>query len=507
MFEGITKRFSGILGNIAGKKISEKNIRETLREIRVALLEADVALEVIKEFLQKIENEALGEKVLKGVEPGQQFIQIVFQHLVELMGPVDPAINFQSKGPTVILMAGLQGSGKTTTCGKLAIMLRKQHKRRPLLVAADIQRPAAVDQLRTLGEQIKVPVFSQAGEKPPAICAESLNEASRLGCDTIILDTAGRLHIDEEMMGEVCEIARATSPHEIFLVCDAMVGQDAVKSAREFNERLELTGVILTKLDGDARGGAALSVKTVTGKPIKFVGTGEKLEGTLEEFRPEGMAERIFGFGDVRGIVAKAQEVVDADDAAQMQKELLEGTFTLEHFLDQLQSVKKMAGGNIRKLLEMVPGMGAQLGDMDISDEDLGHIEGVVRSMTPKERRRPEILNSSRRDRIAQGSGRTRMDVDDLLKQFNGMKKMMGQMTGASSKGPLGKIKAMAQAKKMMNDPHQMMHQMSQQMGAGEDPKQKKSRGGSAQNRKTSKAELKARRKRERKNRRKSRRR
>ena len=393
MFEGITKRFSGILGNLAGKKITEKNIRETLREIRVALLEADVALEVIKQFLQKIETEALGEKVLKGVEPGQQFIQVVFEQLVALMGPVDTTINFQSKGLTVILMAGLQGSGKTTTCGKLAIMLRKQHKRRPLLVAADMQRPAAVDQLRTLGEQIKVPVFSQPGEKPPAICAESLKEAGRLGCDTVILDTAGRLHVDEEMMGEVCEISRVTSPHEVFLVCDAMVGQDAVKSAREFNEQLELTGVILTKLDGDARGGAALSVKTVTGKPIKFVGTGEKLEGTLEEFRPEGMAERIFGFGDVRGIVAKAQGVVDAEDAARMQKELLDGTFTLEHFLDQLQSVKKMAGGNIRKLLEMVPGMGAQLGDMDISDEDLGHIEGVVRSMTPKERRRPEILN------------------------------------------------------------------------------------------------------------------
>ena len=343
MFEGITKRFSGILGNLAGKKITEKNIRETLREIRVALLEADVALEVIKQFLQKIETEALGEKVLKGVEPGQQFIQVVFEQLVALMGPVDTTINFQSKGLTVILMAGLQGSGKTTTCGKLAIMLRKQHKRRPLLVAADMQRPAAVDQLRTLGEQIKVPVFSQPGEKPPAICAESLKEAGRLGCDTVILDTAGRLHVDEEMMGEVCEISRVTSPHEVFLVCDAMVGQDAVKSAREFNEQLELTGVILTKLDGDARGGAALSVKTVTGKPIKFVGTGEKLEGTLEEFRPEGMAERIFGFGDVRGIVAKAQGVVDAEDAARMQKELLDGTFTLEHFLDP-RGVEPMVG-------------------------------------------------------------------------------------------------------------------------------------------------------------------
>ena len=465
------------------------------------------AFEVIKEFLAKVEAQALGERVLEGVKPGEQFIQIVFEQLVDLMGPVDPSIAFQPKGPTIILMAGLQGSGKTTTCGKLALKLRQENKRKPLLVAADMQRPAAVDQLKTLGAQINIPVYSDPGAKAPLVCKTGISEAKKLGCDTVILDTAGRLHIDEEMMAEVSEIARLTSPHEVFLVCDAMVGQDAVKSAREFNDQLELTGVILTKLDGDARGGAALSVKTVTGKPIKFVGTGEKLEDTLEEFRPSAMAERIFGFGDVRGMVREAQKVVDEDQAAKLQKELLEGTFTLEHFLEQLQAVKKMAGGNLKKLLGMMPGMGAQLEEMDIDDRELAHIEGVIRSMTRKERLRPEILNTSRRDRIARGSGRSRSDVDDLLKQFNGMKKVMDQMTRGGGKGPLGKLKAMGQAKKMMSNPHEMMHKMTQEMGQQMDPTQGRVRKGTAITKNASKADHKARRKKERQNRRKSRRR
>ena len=508
MFESITKKFSGILGNIARKKISEKNIRETLREIRVALLEADVSFDVIKTFLSNVEKEALGERVLEGVNPGEQFIHIVYEQMAALMGPVDTSIDFQKKGLTVILMAGLQGSGKTTTCGKLALMLRNEHKRKPLLVAADMQRPAAVDQLKTLGERIKIPVYSDPGGRPPDICKQSLAEAKKMGCDTVILDTAGRLHIDEEMMAEVQEVAKKTQPHEIFLVCDAMVGQDAVKSAHEFNEALELTGVVLTKLDGDARGGAALSVKAVTGKPIKFVGVGEKLEGTLEPFRPDGMAQRILGFGDVVDLVGKARSVIDQKDAEKMQEELLKGTFTLEHFLQNLKSVKKM--GSIRKLLEMVPGMGAQLGDLDIDDKDLLHIEAIISSMTAKERRRPEILNTSRRDRIAQGAGRSRVEVDDLIKQFNGMKKMMDGMTregpGGGGKGPLGKIKQLAHAKKQLGDIGGMMSKM-QEMSHEMDPAVAQRKKGTTATRVASKEDIKARRKRERQNKRRGRRR
>jgi signal recognition particle subunit SRP54 len=385
--------------------------------------------------------------------------------------------------------------------------MRKQNKRKTLLVAADLQRPAAIDQLKTLGAQINIPVYSEVGSKPPTVCKNGLKEAKKLGCDTVILDTAGRLHIDEEMMAEVREVARVTSPHEVFLVCDAMIGQDAVKSAGEFNEQLELSGVILTKLDGDARGGAALSIKSVTGKPIKFVGTGEKLEGTLEAFRPQGMAERIFGFGDVRGIVEKAQEHVDQEQAARLQEELLQGTFTLQSFLEQLQSVKKMAGGNLKGLLGMLPGIGGQLDDMDIDDDELKHIEGIIRAMTPKERSRPEILNTSRRGRIARGSGRDRMEIDDLLKQFNGMKKVMDQMTRTGGKGPLGKLKALASAKKMMSNPHEMMHQMTAEMGKQLDPSQPRARKGTAHTKKQTNADHKARRKKERQNRRKSRRR
>ncbi len=505
MFESITRRFTGILGNIARKKISEKNIREALREIRVALLEADVAFEVIKEFLARVEEEALGEKVLKGVDPGQQFIHTVYEQMAALMGPVDTDLDFQKSGPTIILMAGLQGSGKTTTCAKLALLLRKEHKRRPLLVAADMQRPAAVDQLKTLGEQIKIPVYSDPAGKPPAICAQAVKEAKKMGCDTVILDTAGRLHIDEEMMAEVREVAKKTKPHEIFLVCDAMVGQDAVRSARDFNESLELTGVVLTKLDGDARGGAALSVKAVTGKPIKFVGVGEKLQDTLEPFRPEGMAQRILGFGDVVDLVGKARKVVDEEEALRMQEDLLKGTFTFEHFLQNLSAVKKM--GSVRKLLELVPGMGAQMGDMDIDDKDLLHIEAIISSMTPKERRRPEVLNTSRRDRIARGAGRAREEVDDLIKQFGAMKKMMDQMQRSSAgKGAFGKIKSMVNAKKQMGDIGGMMAKM-QQMGAEMDPEQPQQRRKGTAPHRPSKDEIKKKRKRERQNKRRSRKR
>ena len=459
MFESITRRFTGILGNITRKKISEKNVRETLREVRVALLEADVALEVVKDFLARVEEEALGERVLKGVDPGHQFVSIVYEQMVELMGPVDAGIRFQEKGPTVILMAGLQGSGKTTTCGKLALLLRQEAKRKPLLVAADVQRPAAIEQLKTLGTQIGVPVYSEAGVTPPRICANALEEAKRTGRDTVILDTAGRLHIDEEMMNEVSEVARLTKPHQVFLVCDAMVGQDSVNSAREFNERLELTGVILTKMDGDARGGAALSVKAVTGKPIVFYGDGEKLEGTLKPFRPERMADRILGMGDVRQLVDDARKVVDEEQARAMQDKLLSEKFTLDDFLGQLAAIKKM--GSMRDLLKMLPGIGAHVDEMGVEDKDLVRIEAVIQSMTPKERSRPEIINTLRRERIARGAGVGRADVDDLLKQFGMMRKMIGDMTRVGGKGPFGKVKALAQARKKLSSVSGLMDQMA----------------------------------------------
>lgn len=505
MFESITRRFTDIFRGIAGKsKITERNIQETLREIRVALLEADVSISVVKHFLRRVEEKAVGEKVLEGVNPGQQFIYLVYQELAGLMGPVEPGIAFKERGPTVILMAGLQGSGKTTTCGKLALKLRKTWKRKPLLVAADVQRPAAIDQLETIGAQIDVPVFAERGEKPPLICEHAVARAVSLGCDTVILDTAGRLHIDEEMMREVREVAERTRPDEVFLVCDAMIGQDAVKSAREFNESLELTGVILTKLDGDARGGAALSVKEVTGKPIKFVGVGEKLDGTLEEFRPEGMAQRILGFGDVVGLVRQAQEHVDQDEARRMQEALLQNTFTLEHFLQNFKAVKKM--GSVKDLLAMIPGLGAQFGDMEIDDRDLGRIEAVIQSMTPKERQRPEILNTSRRDRVARGAGVERADVDDLVRQFGQMKKIMGGLGRAGGKGPLGKIKALSEAKKKLGDINSMVQTMAEATQTM-DPAYARRKKGTAVNANRSKDDIKKRRKQERQNRRKNRRR
>lgn len=458
MFEAITRRFTDIIGNITRKKITEGNIRETLREIRVALLEADVAFEVVKDFLATVEREALGERVLKGVNPGQQFISVVYEEMAKLMGPVDTRIHYAENGPTVILMAGLQGSGKTTTCGKLALLLKTEEKRRPLLVAADVQRPAAIDQLKKLGEQIGVPVFNEPGVKPPLICQHSLDHAKREGRDTIILDTAGRLHIDEAMMAEVKEVAALTQPHEIFLVCDSMTGQDAVKSAKHFNEQLALTGVILTKLDGDARGGAALSVKSITGKPIKFVGVGEKLEGTLKPFRPDGMAQRILGFGDVLQLVEDARKVVKAEEAEELQNKLLSAQFTFDDFLKQISAVKKM--GSMKDLLKMVPGISSHVDEIGIEDKELLQVEAIIQSMTKKERERPEILNTSRRDRIARGAGVSRGDVDGLIKQFQMMKKFMDQFSRSGGKGPLGKIKALAQAKQQMANLPGMMQKM-----------------------------------------------
>jgi signal recognition particle subunit SRP54 len=501
MFESITKQFVDIWGRLRTRRISEKNIGDTLREIRVALLQADVALPVIADFLAKVETKAMGEEVLKGVDPGQQFIKIVYDEMAGLMGPGDPAIHLSPKPPTVILMAGLQGSGKTTTCGKLALKL-KNAGRKPYLVACDIQRPAAIDQLEVLGSQVGVPVYTdRTGTRPPRIARDAVARAGEMNRDIVILDTAGRLHVDAEMMAEVREVADATKPQEILLVCDAMIGQDAVRSAREFNEQLELTGVILTKLDGDTRGGAALSVKAVTGKPIKFVGVGEKLEGTLEEFRAHGMAQRILGFGDVISLVEKVQTAVKQEEALDLQQKLLEGTFTLDDFAEQLRKMKKL--GSVRDLMKLVPGIGAHVDEMDFDEEELVKVEAIIQSMTPKERSRPEILNTSRRDRIARGSGTSRTDVDDLIRQFGQMKKFMDQMTRSGGKGPLGKIKALNQARKQFGDIGGMMRGMM----AG-DPNLMKGQApnAAATDGKATKDEIRRRRKLERQRRRKGRR-
>ena len=496
MFENLTKRFSGIWSNLRTRKLTEKNVKDTLREIRVALLEADVALPVVKSFLKSVEEKALGDEVIKGVNPGQQFIDTVYHEMAGLMGPVEPGIEVV-KPVTTILMAGLQGSGKTTTCAKLGVHFKKQGLK-PLLVAADVQRPAAIQQLKVLGKQIDVPVYSEDGVKPPQICQHAIRHAQENGRDLVILDTAGRLHIDEEMMHEVREISHLTKPHEVFLVCDAMVGQDAVRSAKEFNEQLELTGVILTKLDGDARGGAALSVKSVTGKPIKFIGTGEKVETGLEEFRPDGMAQRILGFGDVISLVEKARDVVSEEEAARLQERLLENKFTFDDFLDQLRNLRRM--GSLKDIMKMIPGIGAHVDDMGVDDGDLQKVEAVIQSMTKKERVRPEILNTGRRDRIARGSGSSRTEVDDLIKHFSQMKKMMDQMGQVGGRGPLGKMKALANAKKQLANLPGMLNKFAEA-----DPEFAKAQKGKKAAG-PSKEEIRKRRKKERKNRRRARR-
>ena len=423
MFEAISEKLGAVLKRLSGKGIlTERNIAEAMDEVRLALLEADVNLKVVKDFVESVSKKAVGEKVLRSISPGQQVIKIVYEELVRLMGPVEPGVPHPAV-PTVIMLAGLQGSGKTTTAAKLASYLL--HKgRRAMLVAADVQRPAAIEQLKILGEQLGVEVFSREGS-PPDICVKAIERAKLVGTGDVILDTAGRLHIDEEMMKEVREIARRTSPHQVYLVCDAMTGQDAVTSAKAFNDQLSLDGVILTKLDGDARGGAALSVKAVTGKPIKFVGVGEKLD-KLEEFHPDRMANRILGMGDVVTLVEKAQENIDAAEALKMQEKLLKAEFTFEDFLKQLGMMRKM--GSLKDILSMIPGLGSQAGALNISDDELTRVEAIIRSMTPQERRRPELIDPSRRLRIAKGSGSAPEDVSGLLKQFRQMRDLMRAM-------------------------------------------------------------------------------
>jgi len=429
MFDGLRESLDGFFRKIRGKgnKLTEADVKEGLRPVRMALLEADVALPVVKQFMENVGQKAVGADVLSAVEPSQQMVKIVHDELVGLMGPATTQIEFQPQGPTVIMLAGLQGSGKTTTTGKLASRL-KSKGRRPLMVAADLQRPAAIEQLKVLGEQLDIPVYSETGISPPELCAKAVEYAKQNNFDTVLLDTAGRLHIDDALMTELAQVQKQTTPHEVLLVVDAMVGQDAVTSAKEFDQRLPISGVILTKLDGDARGGAALSVRHVTGKPIKFVGVGEKLD-RLEEFHPERMATRILGMGDIVSLVEKAQAVLDQDQAVAFQEKMVKNRLTLDDFLTQLRAVKKM--GSFKDLMGMIPGM-AGLKDLDASDEQFGTVEAIICSMTQEERKSPQVIGASRRQRIAKGSGTNLNDVSRLLKQFEEVTRQLSSFSRAA---------------------------------------------------------------------------
>jgi signal recognition particle subunit SRP54 len=438
-FEGLAEKLQGIFKNLRGKgKISEKDVTEAMREIRMALLEADVNYKVVKDFVNRVKERAVGVEVLESLTPGQQVIKVVHDEMTQLMGGTQSKINLASKPPTIVMMVGLQGSGKTTSSGKLARLFKKQG-RRPLLVACDIYRPAAIKQLQVLGEQQEIPVFFMGDKQNPVDIAKAARAyAENQGHDLMIVDTAGRLHIDDALMSELENIKANIRPHEILLVVDAMTGQDAVNVAETFNARLGLDGVILTKLDGDTRGGAALSVKAVTGKPIKFVGMGEKLDA-LEPFYPDRMASRILGMGDVLTLIEKAQANFDAKKAEELERKLRKAEFTLEDFLDQIQQMKSM--GPLSELMGMLPGMGQMkaLKGMEISEKDVKHTEAIIRSMTREERRHPEIINGSRRKRIALGSGTSVQEVNKLLKQFDQAQKMMKQIAQMQQGAKSGK--------------------------------------------------------------------
>ncbi len=436
MFETLTKRLSGAFGAFRGQReLTEENIEDGLRAVRTALLEADVQFQLARDFTARVKERALGAGIVKGVDPSQQFVHAVHAELVEMMGPEDAKIRFASQPPTVLLLAGLQGAGKTTTCAKLAKRMRERGGRKPLMVAADIKRPAAVEQLRVLGRKLDIPVFHQEGLTAPEVCAAGVAAARAQGCDLVLLDTAGRLHVDDELMAEVADIARLTKPHETVLVVDSMTGQDAVRSAQAFHERLELTGVILTKLDGDARGGAAVSLKAVTGRPILFIGTGEKLDD-LDAFHPERMAGRILGMGDVVGLVEEAQDKISEQDAEAAYQKMVLGSFTLEDMLAQIRMFRKL--GPMKKVLGMMPGMGGMMDKIDVDDRQMNRLEALFTSMTPKERLHPEVLDMSRRRRIARGSGQDVGAMNDLLKSFKGMKQMMKQMNKLGLGAKLG---------------------------------------------------------------------
>jgi len=427
MFESLTEKLEGALKKFRGQsKISEENIQEAMREIRRALLEADVNLHVAKKFAEDVKAKALGTEVKGRLMPEQLIVKIVRDELIELMGNKRADLAFSPHPPTVILVAGLQGSGKTTFCAKLAKSLRKKGKQ-PLLVAADVYRPAAAEQLKALAKQTRTPVFSNDSKDPVKIAAEAVDYAKRFARDVVIVDTAGRLTVDEDMMKEVENISKAVKPTETLFVCDAMIGQDAVTTAKAFNDKLDLTGIVLTKLDGDTRGGAALSVLSVVGKPIKYVGTGEKLDA-LEPFHPERIASRILGMGDILTLVEKTEQQFDTKQAKELETKIRKNKFTFDDFLEQLNTIKKM--GDIRSLLGMIPGMDKQLKNADIDEKGFGKVEAIIYSMTKDERTHPKIINGSRRKRIATGSGTQVQDVNRLLKQFDQMNKMMKSMTG-----------------------------------------------------------------------------
>ena len=451
MLDALTEKFSDVFRGLSGRgRISEENIREAMRDVRTALLEADVNFKVVNDFIEHVIQKALGQEVIKSLQPGQLMVKIVYDELVNLMGPVDTRIYFVQPGPTVIMMCGLQGSGKTTTCGKLAMYLKgKGHH--PLLAAADLQRPAAVEQLRVVGEQVGVPVYLDQSKVAPhgqvakgaavAVSRAAVQEAKKQGRDVVILDTAGRLAIDEELMDELKDVNEAINPHQIYLVLDAMTGQDAVNSAKAFNEKLELDGLILTKFDSDTRGGALLSAKMVTGKPVKFLGVGEKFD-RLEEFRPEGMAQRILGMGDIVGLVSEAMEKFDQEETAKLQAKMEKGQFTLDDFMAQMSQVKKL--GPMGKVMGMIPGMSEltkQLGQGEGEvEQQMGRMRAIYDSMNRKERKNPDILDGPRRRRIAHGAGVDVKEVGQFIKQFNMSRDMMRAVGGM---GMMGKLKLM----------------------------------------------------------------
>jgi signal recognition particle subunit SRP54 len=428
-FEGLTDRLQAALRKIRGKgKVSEADVDEMMREVRLALLEADVNFKVVRQFIKQVKERAVGQEVLKSLTPGQQVIKVVNEELTALMGGENAKLSISHRPPTIIMLVGLQGAGKTTSVAKLAKHLVKQN-RNPLLVAADIYRPAAIKQLQVLGEQLQLNVFSLGDKvKPVEIAKQAIQKAKEEHHDFVLIDTAGRLHVDQDLMNELIEMKEAVNPHEILLVVDAMTGQDAVQVAENFNQQLDITGVILTKLDGDSRGGAALSVKAVTGKPIKFVGMGEKLDA-LEPFHPDRMASRILGMGDVLTLIEKAQQEVDLEKAKELERKFRKMEFTFDDFLEQLEQVRNM--GPLDELISLLPGAGKMKGlkDLKVDERKLKQVEAIVRSMTKEEKQNPEIINASRRKRIAQGSGTSIQDVNRLLKQFQDMKKMMKQVS------------------------------------------------------------------------------
>lgn len=429
MFQSLSEKLENAFRKFKNKgKLTESDVKAGMREIKLALLEADVNFKVVKEFMATVSERCVGAEVLESLTPTQHIVKIVNEELTALMGGTVSKLEISSKPPTIVLMAGLQGAGKTTHCGKLAKMYKEKGKR-PLLVACDVYRPAAIRQLQVLGEQLGIPVFTlPEGTSPVEIAKKSLEHAARYGHDMVFIDTAGRLHIDEKMMGEIRDIRDAVNPKEILLVVDAMTGQDAVNVAKSFNDLLDITGVIITKLDGDTRGGAALSVKYVTGKPIKFIGTGEKLDA-IEPFYPDRMASRILGMGDVLSLIEKAESAYDEKQAVELEKKLRSQNFDLEDYLEQFNQLKKM--GSMEQILSMIPGLGSKVKDINIDEKQIDRVKAIILSMTPAERRKPEIINANRRKRIAAGSGNAVQDVNRLLRQFEETKKLMKELAGS----------------------------------------------------------------------------